>query len=137
MKALDVNGHPVINMGDTLICGETGKPFIAARDGCSVNYAWRRDGTVVSDEGVDIAERRELLDRSKPFFCYLSGDGRRVTGWKGNTLGIVTMGSESRTGWYRSTITHIRVTDVHGGRWYGKGAGRGMSIVLRPSKGRA
>ena len=129
--------RPTINMGDALTCSETGKRFNAARDGCSVNYAISSDGKILSDEGVDLHERRELLDRSRPFGCYLSGDGRHVTGWKGNILGQVTRESSSRTGWNRSTITHVRVIDCHGMPWHGKGAGRGMCITLRACKGAA
>ena len=121
-----------IALGDALTCAETGKRFNAARDGCSVNYARGPDGSIISDEGVDLRERRELLDRSRPFGCYLSGDGKHVTGWKGNILGWVTRESSSRTGWHGSTITHVRVIDCHG-----IGAGRGMCITLRACKGEA
>ena len=126
-----------INVGDALTCAETGKQFVAARDGCSFNFARGRDGSIISDEGVDLRERRELLDRTLPFTCYLSGDGKHVTGWKGNVLGRVVRESEARTGWHRSTITHVRVIDCHGNPWHGKGAGRGMCITLRASKGAA
>jgi len=123
-----------INFGDTLICTETGKEFIATQVGCTTNYARDNDDNVFSDEGVDIRERRAMLDHSKPFGCYLSSDGKTVTGWKGNELGTVTREHISRTGFYRSNITHIRVTDVHGSKWYGRGAGRGMCITLRACK---
>jgi hypothetical protein len=126
-----------INIGDMLTCTETGKRFVAARDGCSVNYARGRDGSIISNEGVDLRERRELLDRTLPFHCYLSGDGNHVTGWKGNVLGHVVRESTSHTGWQGSTITHVRVIDCHGNPWHGKGAGRGMCITLRASKGAA
>lgn len=121
-------------IGKELTCFVTGKSFIGAREGITVNYARDSEGNIYSDEGVDIAEKRELLDRSKPFFCYLSSDGRHVTGWKGNVLGKVTMETSSNTGFHRSEITHIRVTDVHGNKWHGKGDGRGMCITIRPSK---
>ena len=122
-------------VGQTLTCAETGRQFIGATDGHTFNYAHRvSTGGVLSDEGVNIIERRILLDRTKPFFCYLSGDGSAVTGWKGNVLGRVVSSGTSRTGWHGSTLTHIRVVDVHGGRWHGKGAGRGMCITLRPSR---
>ncbi len=129
MLKLDVNGNPIIEIGQILTCTETGKQFTAARDGCSVNYARDREGNIFSDEGVDIREKREMSDRSKPFCCYLSRDGRHVTGWKGNILGRVTWSSESRTG-----LTHVRVIDVHGAMWHGKGSGAGMCIRLHPSK---
>ena len=133
----DINGRPVVVMGQELICSVTGKKFIAARDGCSVNYAWGKDNAIVSDEGVDIIEKAQLLIRTKPFCAYLSSDGKSITGWKGNVLARVTQESDSRTGWHGSTITHIRAIDVHGNSWYGKGAGRGMYITIRPLKGNA
>jgi len=123
-----------INVGDTLTCAETGKQFIAAQDGCSFNYARDRQGNVFSDEGVNIRERRELLDRSKPFVCYVSSDGSRVTGWKGNTLGTIHRSSRIRNP-FGGYLLSVSVTDVHGGRWYGRGAGEGMCITLRPCKG--
>jgi hypothetical protein len=126
---------PKITIGDTLTCTETGKQFIAASDGFTFNYARDDAGNVYSDEGVGIRKKREMLNRSKPFVCYLSTDGRHVTGWKGNIMGSVIRSSVSRTGWHGSTLTHVNVIDVHGGRWHGKGAGPGVCITLRPSKG--
>ena len=137
-RNIDVNGHLVITVGETLICSETGKPFVAAHDGCSVNYARGTDGRIISDEGVRIINRRELLDRSKPFVCYLSPDGKHVTGWKGDILGDViqtSVSSDPLSGYRRETLTHVRVKDVYGAFWYGKGSGRGMCITLRALKG--
>lgn len=122
-----------INFGDKLVCTETGKEFIAAADGCTTNYATDNEGNVYSDEGVDIRQRRELLDRSKPFGCYVSEDGKYVTGWKSNKLGTITYLSRQRVGFCREGV-YIRVTDCHGGRWYGRGAGCGVYITLRPYK---
>jgi hypothetical protein len=122
-------------LGVTLTCAETGKQFIAARDGCSTNYAVDRDtGAPVSDEGVDIRERRELFDRSQPFTCYVSCDGRHVTGWKGNVLGTIERRTRFRGGWHGSYLIAVTVRDVYGARWHGRGAGNGMIITLRPSK---
>ena len=121
-------------LGERVTCVETGKQFVVARAGCSFNYARTSQGELLSDEGVDIRQRRDLLNRSAPFFCYVSGDGRTVTGWKGNILGCTTWSNESRNNW-GSKILHVRVVDVHGGLWHGKGAGTGMCITLRPSKG--
>lgn len=134
-EGLDVNGNPIINFGDELICSETGKKFIAAQDGITTNYARDSKGNIFSDEGVDIREKRDLLDRSKPFYCYLSSDGKRVSGWKGNELGRVISETSSRSGFHGSEITYIRVIDVHGAQWTGRGAGRGMCVTLRAIKG--
>ena len=122
-----------VNIGDTLTCSETGAQFIAARDGCSVNYARNNAGDIFSDAGVDIRERRELSNRKGPFFCYVSSDMRHVTGWKGNKLGEIV--SRCIGGGFGGKMLHVRVRDVHGGMWHGKGAGAGMCITLRPMKG--
>lgn len=121
-----------INFGDTLTCTETGKQFIAAQDGCSTNYARNGDDEIFSDEGVDIREKRELLDRSKPFFAYLSSDGRSITGWKGNKLASA-ISWNGRVGYCRDGC-YVNAVDVHGQKWHGKNGGKGMAIVLRPSK---
>lgn len=124
-----------INFGDVLTCAETGKTFVAAQDGITTNYAIGSNGEIVSDEGVDIRERRELLDRSKPFVCYLSGDGRTVTGWKGNRLGDVIESHRvkltRRSYTHGADYSHVTVRDVHGGLWYGRGS-PGFAITLRP-----
>ncbi len=126
--------YQTINMGDTLTCAETGKQFIASRDGCSVNFARDNQGNIFSDEGVDIRERKELLDRSKAFYCYVSGDSKRVTGWKGNTLGTIVRATKGRGG-FGDSMLYVKVRDVHGAYWYGKNAGASMCIKLRPCKG--
>jgi hypothetical protein len=123
-----------INIGDTLTCAETGKQFIAARDGCTTNYATNDAGEVFSDEGVHIRDMREFSHRAGPVFCYLGEHCATVTGWKGNVLGNVTRKSVSRTGFHGSTITHVRVRDLHGKNWHGKGAGPCMCITLHPCK---
>ena len=128
-----------IKIGDTVTCAETGKRFVVARDGCSLNYATRNGGAeVVSDEGVNITERRALLDRSKPFVAYVSGDGRRITGWKGNTLGyLVWSSSVNLTRWsyvHGATVHAYRFRDVHGALWYGRSS-PGIAITLRAFKG--
>lgn len=124
--------HHQVELGSTVHCHVTGKDFVTARDGCSFNYAWDRFGNVISDEGVNIAERAELLDRTKPFGCYLSSDGRHVTGWKGNILGHAITWS-GRVGFCRDGC-YVKVTDIHGKQWHGKNSGKGMYITLRPTK---
>ena len=126
-----------INIGDVLTCAETGVSFIAAKDGCSFNYAHGPGDEIVSDAGVDIRERRELSHRSRPFTCYLSSDGANVTGWRGNVLGRVIASRSVRL--TRTSYTHgmymqaVRVRDVHGGEWYGRGS-PGICITLRACK---
>jgi hypothetical protein len=124
-------------IGRTLTCAETGKQFIGASDGFTTNYARNDAGEVFSDEGVHLREVRALLNRSSPFTGYLSSDGKRLTGWKGNTLGHVvdsnpcelTRLSHTHGKYYQS----VRVRDVHGREWYGRGS-PGICIRLRPTK---
>lgn len=125
-------------VGQTLVCAETGKEFVGASQGCTYNYAHDFDGAVLSDEGVDIREKRELLNRSKPVTGYLSSDAKRFTGWKGNTLGTVVFAKKTKlTRWshvHGNTILSVKVRDVHGGLWYGWG-NSGICITLRAYKG--
>jgi hypothetical protein len=79
-------------------------------------------------------DREELRDRSKPFYAYVSSDGRNVTSWPGAALGQVFDYAEHRTGWNRSTQARFRVRDVHGQWWTGRGPGCGMYCTLRPMK---
>lgn len=98
------------------------------------SYGANRHGMFCYDccHALDV---EQLLDRSKPFAGYLSTDGQSVGNWTGRVLGRVARSSTSRTGWHGSTLTHVRVRDVHGALWHGKGAGPGMYILLRPMKG--
>lgn len=129
-----------VALGEVLICAETGKKFVAASDGMTFNYAHDDAGNVCSDEGVDLRERRALLDRKAPAFGYLSGDARHFTGWKGNVLGTVVRSHRIRLSRYRfsnihgTSMLHVTVCDVHGGLWYGRG-NPGIAIRLRAYKG--
>lgn len=125
-------------VGQTVTCAETGKTFVITTDGMTYNYATDREGHIFSDEGVDIRERRALLDRSLPFTAYLSSDGRRLTGWKGNVLGTVVDWSPCKlTRWsfiHGKEYRAVRIRDVHGAMWYGRGS-PGVCINIRPCKG--
>lgn len=132
--------NPDIRIGDVLTCAETGKQFFAARDGISVNYARDRAGNVYSDDAVNIRERRSMLDRSRPFTCYVSSDGKHVTGWKGNVLGDIVRATRTALPFGRRwSYVHGKdynaytVRDVHGAYWHGKGS-PGVCIRLHPSK---
>jgi hypothetical protein len=121
-----------IEIGQTLVCAETGKTFVAARDGVTSNYATDRDGNVYSDEGVNIRELREVAERKGPIFAYLSGDKAQITGWKGNKLMRVT--SAGRTGGgFGGTQWHVRAVDNQGREWYGRNGGPSMYIRMKPT----
>lgn len=121
-------------IGATVTCAETGRAFVVARDGCSVNYAITQAGEILSDKGVHIREMRGLLDRTRPFGCYISSDAKHVTGWKGNELGTIVHASRVALAkwshWHGSHILHVRVRDVHGAMWRGRGS-PGMCVTLR------
>lgn len=125
--------RPAIEIGQTLTCHVTGKAFTAARDGFTTNYATDAQGRIYSDEGVDITQRREMGARKGPVGAYVSSDCKRVTGWKGNTLGTITQATRGRVGFCPDGL-YVTVRDVHGGYWHGRNAGPGMCITLRPSK---
>jgi hypothetical protein len=127
-------------IGKTLVCAETGKTFVGAADGITTNYAHSSEGEILSDEGVNIREQRGLLDRSKPFYAYVSSDGKHITGWKGNVLGTI-MSSHSvrltrQSYTHGSTIQSYVVRDIHGGMWHGRG-NPGICITLRAYKTKA
>ena len=127
-------------IGQTLTCAETGKTFLGAADGCTTNYARTSEGQTLSDEGVHLREARELLDRSKPFTCYVSTNGASITGWKGNHLGTTTQINCIKlprwSHFHGKYIFAYRVRDIHGGLWYGRSS-PGMSIILRPVKSKS
>lgn len=126
-------------IGQIVKCHITGKSFIAAIDGITTNYATDSDGNIYSDEGVDIAEKQQLLDRTKPFYAYVSTDGKRITGWKGNTHMMITRIYQTNAGFggYRGGGQwYIRATDINGAEWYGRNSGKGCCITLRSCKGK-
>lgn len=77
----------------------------------------------------------QMLDRTKPFSCYVSGDKKTVSNWPGDKLGDIVSYGEARTGFYGSVQAYFRVRDVHGGLWAGRGPGAGMYCTLRAIKG--
>jgi len=129
--------HTVLEVGQVVTCSWTGKQFTVEKDGLTFNYALDGAGKIFSDEGVNEREQMAIHAHMRPVGAYLSGDGKHITGWKGNILATVTQHSTSRTGWHGSRITHIQAVDQFGGLWYGKGAGNGMYITIRPVKGKA
>lgn len=79
-------------------------------------------------------DKRQLLDRTKPFCAYVSCDGETLSNWPGDPLGKIHSYSESRAGWHGGTIARFHVRDCHGQWWQGRGAGKGMACTLRPMK---
>lgn len=80
----------------------------------------------------------ELMRTADRFTAYLSDDHKRITNWPGGKLGTVTEYTESRGRWSQHGIVHrcyVRVTDVHGNKWYGTGpVENGTYVSLRRVK---
>ena len=129
--------EPPSYIGQPLICHETGKAFIGEAQGFTTNYARDNEGHVFSDEGVAIREARALLDRTRAYSAYVSADEKRITGWKGNTLGSIISRNPYRLTRLSftpgRTINAYRVRDIHWQFWHGRGS-PGICITLRPMK---
>lgn len=127
-----------IKIGQTLVCAETGKTFVAESDGVTCNYATDNDGKVYSDEGVNIRERRAVTERKGPFYAYLSSDAGQfkgqIHGWKGNRL-LTVISAGPTGGGFGGTQWHVRAKDDQGREWYGRNGGPGMYIKMVPANG--
>lgn len=128
-----------LKVGDSFVCAETGKKKLVVADGFTFNYCTTSAGEILSDEGAYEREKRELHDRSKPLIAYINGDCTEVTTWKGKKLGDIVWSKQRYLSkwspYHGARITHIRVVDIFGGRWYGCSS-PGMSVKLHPDKGK-
>ncbi len=119
---------------ETLDCGHP----VGEHSNFTTGHAVTPDNQRICYACVDARQREDLKDRSRPFQAYLSGpDDTRlsVTTWTGGKLMSVTRA----TPWHIFGSRHnvglcVRATDCHGKHWSGRGAGRSMSIILRPCK---
>lgn len=118
-----------------LSCGHPPTPT----EGFGTGVGRLPDGRTLCYACCDEHARNELLDRSRPVVAYLSADERTVTTWSGGVLGYVTRCVPCAL--TRPSYTHdrrsyrsVRVSDVHGNAWYGRGSA-GIAIRLRPCKG--
>jgi hypothetical protein len=106
-------------------------------NGCTSGYAVMPDNSLFCFECADESQRNDLKDRSKPFVAYVGSDGKRITTWTGGLLMRVTQSwpcqLTRKSHWHGKNYSCIRATDVHGGRWFGRGS-PGVAIKLRPSK---
>lgn len=120
-------------LGKTVKCSFTGKEFVAAADGITVNYARTRYNNILSDEGVYLSTLRDALE-DETLSCYVSGN--KIQGWKGDqVLGTVISKWESQSG-YCGKMTYIRARDIFGQLWYGKvNLPFCEAITLRKAKG--
>lgn len=125
--------------GVSFRCAECGGVKPTGGHGCGTGYARDSRNRLVCYSCADAQQRAELRDHSRPFCAYVSGDGRRVTTWTGGTLGLVTSSTPcrlTRRSWvHGASFASVRVRDVHGGLWFGRGS-PGVAISLRPCKAR-
>jgi hypothetical protein len=86
------------------------------------------------------ADQRQIaeLRTAQRYGAYISGDGKRITTWTGGKLGDITWSRPAQL--TRPSFTHdqssyrsIRVLDVHGNVWTGRGS-PGIFIKLRRVK---
>lgn len=119
-------------------CVQCGAPFPVHPPGylAYAGYAVRPDGGHICYPCADAAQREDMRDRSRPFVAYLSGT--KVTTWTGGELGTVVWTRPAKL--TRPSFTHdrrsyrsVRVRDVHGAMWTGRGSD-GIAIRLRPVK---
>lgn len=97
------------------------------------------DGSTLCYQCADDRQREDMRT-ARVFYAYVSRDQRRITSWPGGVLGEVTRYRSGRRidtahGWYRNVS--VRVKDVHGAEWAGRGSDQKDSITLRRIKMRS
>lgn len=112
-------------------CGENIPP--PEEGSCSTGYGVDAMGHSICYSCCAKEDITFLLKR-EPTLVYLSSDMTRVTNWPGSTLGKVDSHSVVAHPW-GVTIYHVRITDVHGAKWFGRGR-PGMVLTIRPMKGK-
>ena len=118
--------------GEIFACADCGMEITSVKEGCSFNYARKRNGTKVCNSCALREEIRHVENDDK-IFAYLSSDGRRITDWKGNTLAKVTAKWEVPNNWARK-LTCVIATTNNGRELCGGGPGSGMYVRLLPTK---
>ncbi len=72
------------------LCADCKAPIVKPADSGGTGYAVLPDGAQICYPCADSRQRIELLDRSRPFVAYVSGDGTKITSWTGGHLMRVT-----------------------------------------------
>lgn len=109
---------------------------VKANPGGGAGYAITPDEQMICYPCADASER-DRLKTAEAFGAYLSRDGKRVTTWTGGELGQVTRWNycrlTRRSNWHGTDYRTVRVVDVHGAQWHGRGS-PGIAIKLRRAK---
>ena len=119
--------------GVGFLCSSCWQHKPVSREG-GTGYGVDNEGRLHCYECCAKNDREQMKDQSRPFFAYLSGDGKTVSNWPGSPLGKVYNLGFSRSGWHGSKIYRFHVRDVHGRWWQGWGPGEGMYCTLRKIK---
>lgn len=122
---------------ETIICTDCAAECIPS--GCGTGYATLHGSEKkICYSCSDKRQRTDLIDRSKPFTAYVSGDGQNITSWTGGKLMKVTNRRSCEL--TRQSLTHdrkeyssFRAVDCHGRNWFGRGS-PGICITMRPTK---
>lgn len=91
----------------------------------------------VTHNGHDFTALGSVIDHTSGHVIgYVSSDGLKLTTWEGAQIGTVRCTSSWRNprSHFRSRI-HAYVANIDGKRYYGRGAGNGMLLKLRKTKG--
>ncbi len=122
----------VRNAEPTVICSLCGATCIAPAGSCTTGYGVTTDGQKVCFPCCEKLDREHLTQRI-PTGVYLASDLATVTNWPGGVLGRVVSSKRVCKRLSPDPIYAIRVVDVHGGQWYGRGSAS-CALLLRPAK---
>lgn len=76
-------------------------------------------------------QQRADIASSDVFSAYVSSDGSTLQAWTGGRLGSTTIRERNQRSSFGDPMLSVWATDIHGGRWFGIGLGRGMLVNLR------
>ena len=117
-----------------LTCHETGKQFLAEREGCSVTYAKDAKGNIYSNEGVYIGLKRTVKQDSI-LYAYVDNSQKVIQGWKTEHILGKIIYHYVRNNGFCGKMDHVEVRMFDGSLWKGKYKSDSMQcITLRKVK---
>lgn len=103
----------------------------------TTGYALTADDETICYPCADAQSQADIAAIPDSYCAYVSSDEKNITTWTGGALMRVVDVTRTRSGfggWRKNGgLTHYRARDSQGVIWYGRGAGAGMAIILRPS----
>lgn len=130
-------------VGKMIRCHETCAVFQGDVDGITVNYAQDGAGWLYSDAGVCIRQARDMSSpATRVYTAYVSSDGLKLVGWKGNVLARVTLSRPTPlpfgrrwSFWHGREMTLYHFCDPQGHNWWGKSSpGLAINVYRLKSK---